>query len=112
MGEECNSRGGPVTAMHENGPLRDPEACCGGTFRCTTCKRTVGWCKGCSDDYPGLCDECANKRYEDFERRAHESWALKQESGDDRPKRHRPACAGGGQGKQGSVGGYGRWARG
>jgi hypothetical protein len=43
---------------------------CGGTFRCSSCKRTVGWCKGCSDDYGKMCDECAVKHFRAAERRA------------------------------------------
>jgi hypothetical protein len=27
-------------------------------FECTACERDVPWCRGASDDYPDLCDNC------------------------------------------------------
>ena len=33
---------------------------CGGTYTCNRCEREFGWCMGCLDDTPALCDECAN----------------------------------------------------
>jgi hypothetical protein len=33
-------------------------ASCGGTYECPGCNRTVGWCFGCWDDLPELCDDC------------------------------------------------------
>ena len=31
---------------------------CGGAFRCTRCKRIVGWCQGGDDDWPDWCGAC------------------------------------------------------
>ena len=31
---------------------------CGGVFRCATCGKLTGWCRGCWDDRPGDCDDC------------------------------------------------------
>jgi hypothetical protein len=54
-------------AIHEPGCNRahrdpweppKPFSACGGTFRCPTCKRFVGWCRGCHDDQPDVCDDC------------------------------------------------------
>lgn len=34
-------------------------------FECEECKRLVPWCKGCSDDYEELCDDCAARYIEE-----------------------------------------------
>jgi hypothetical protein len=31
---------------------------CGGVFVCSRCGRATGWCRGCADDLPELCDDC------------------------------------------------------
>lgn len=31
---------------------------CGGTFRCSKCRKLVGWCLGASDERPDYCDSC------------------------------------------------------
>lgn len=59
-----------MSAHHWRGCRKNGKPTCGGTFRCTTCKRTVGWCKGAADYYPTQCDECANRHYREAERRA------------------------------------------
>lgn len=28
-------------------------------YRCAGCRRWVGWCMGCDDATPELCDDCA-----------------------------------------------------
>jgi hypothetical protein len=33
---------------------------CGGTWTCAGCNRLVGYCCGCTDDMPELCDDCWN----------------------------------------------------
>lgn len=33
---------------------------CGGTYVCVRCECEFGWCLGCYDGTPALCDECAN----------------------------------------------------
>ncbi len=43
-------------------PWRNPDGSCK-TFRCSRCKRTLPWCQGSSDDYPGRCDRCANRAH-------------------------------------------------
>jgi hypothetical protein len=32
------------------------------TFVCDDCGRSVWWCYGMDDDYPGLCDFCWNEK--------------------------------------------------
>jgi len=34
------------------------DARCGGTWTCPGCERFLGYCMGCSDDMPELCDDC------------------------------------------------------
>jgi hypothetical protein len=31
---------------------------CNGTYVCLGCERECGWCFGCGDDMPELCDDC------------------------------------------------------
>ena len=31
---------------------------CGGSYVCPGCARICGWCFGCGDDMPELCDDC------------------------------------------------------
>jgi hypothetical protein len=45
-------------AYHLPGCLKCGVPGCGGTYRCPKCRRTVGWCFGCADDRPELCDDC------------------------------------------------------
>jgi len=34
------------------------DAACGGAWPCPGCERLVGYCCGCTDDMPELCDDC------------------------------------------------------
>jgi hypothetical protein len=81
---DCGSEPGVRCARHDANPrcpnhgdyLADDKSCascmreavhydgcdtaCGGTWVCAGCNRLVGFCGGCSDDMPELCDECWN----------------------------------------------------
>lgn len=37
---------------------------CGSTYECNACERVCGWCFGCGDDMPDICDDCWMK-YDD-----------------------------------------------
>lgn len=47
--------------VHQPGCADD----CGGTYFCAECGRECGWCFGCWDDLPELCDDCWADRHRD-----------------------------------------------
>jgi hypothetical protein len=51
------TRGSLHPSCSLTGRLGEP-ASCGGEFICPKCLRLVGWCFGCADDQPAVCDDC------------------------------------------------------
>jgi hypothetical protein len=60
----CLKRAKPRPVVHE----RKDGSCCDHygvkdpSFICPECHRRVGYCMGCDDDYPDLCDDCRAKK--------------------------------------------------
>lgn len=49
-------------ARHVVGCRKRGTPTCGGSFKCATCGKLVGWCHGAYDEHPDDCDWCANKK--------------------------------------------------